>query len=307
MNQDHLVRGRQFLWRGALKPKTKQGPPDRLVCVCVSAWNLIACKGGVRDPHLGQEVRNCQGRLVVDMEAAWVPIMVRCTPPGETPAEVSAEQALTSAIRGWTRAMLTGCVNTVHNNKNENKLTFEYWCTDRKRWRHLGTQYRLYPRARGSRRRWVKTRIRLSPTGRIWMGTREPSIRLVESVDIRPRGSPLVEVGERGEWERVEGVVDHGGGRKRGQCGRGDGYKRGGILRGGVKSGDGWKEMTALRAAVPSYHTRPDTDTGGLSRALISNTHATSIQISLHSSDLHSDSHSFLGCLPDTPFLFLLP
>jgi hypothetical protein len=80
---------------------------------------------------------------------------------------------------------------------------------------------------------------------------------------------------------------------------RGDGYKRGGIfgyimiVRGGVKSGDGWKEMTALRAAVPSYHTH--TDTGGLSRALISNTHATSIQISLHSSDLHSDPHSFLG------------
>lgn len=88
------------------------------------------------------------------------------------------------------------------------------------------------------------------------MGTREPSIRLGESVDIRPRGSPLVEVGERGERERVEGVVDHGGGRKRGQCGGGDGYKRGGILRGGVKSGDGWKEMTALRAAVPSYQTR---------------------------------------------------
>jgi hypothetical protein len=118
-SQDHLVRGRQSLWRGALKPKTGQGHPDRLVCVCVSAWNSIACKGGVRDPHLGQEARNCQEMPVVDMEAAWVPIMVRCTPPGETPAQVSAEQALTSAIRVWTRwtwAMLTGCINTVHNN-----------------------------------------------------------------------------------------------------------------------------------------------------------------------------------------------
>src|SRR6266702_1833519 len=27
------------------------------------------------------------------------------------------------------------------------------------------------------------------------------------------------------------------------------------MVRGSVKSGDGWKEMTALRAAVPSYHT----------------------------------------------------
>src|SRR6266702_786754 len=27
------------------------------------------------------------------------------------------------------------------------------------------------------------------------------------------------------------------------------------MVRGSVKSGDGWREMTALRAAVPSYHT----------------------------------------------------
>jgi hypothetical protein len=51
------------------------------------------------------------------------------------------------------------------------------------------------------------------------MGTRELRVWFGESVDIRPRGRPLVEVGERGERERVEGVMDHGGGRKRGQCG----------------------------------------------------------------------------------------
>jgi hypothetical protein len=70
VSQDHLVHGRQSLWRGALKPKMARGRPDRLVYVYASAWNSNACKGGVRDPHLGQEARNCQGMPVVDMEAA---------------------------------------------------------------------------------------------------------------------------------------------------------------------------------------------------------------------------------------------
>ena len=99
--QDRLTHGRQTLWRGALKPEKTR--PVRLVYVYASAWNSIACKGGVRDPHLGQEAQNCQEMPVVDMEAAWVPIMARCTPLGETPAQVSAEQPWTSAIRGWRK------------------------------------------------------------------------------------------------------------------------------------------------------------------------------------------------------------
>ena len=90
-------------------------------------------------------------------------------------------------------------------------------------------------------------------------------------------------------------------------------------MRGGVKSGDGWKEMTALRAAVPSYHTTRTQIQEGYP-ALSSQTHATSIQISIILSpllDLHSDPLLFLGPYPpltsaglhapSSPFLFLVP
>ena len=53
-----------------------------------------------------------------------------------------------------------------------------------------------------------------------------------------------------------------------------------GCVRGGVKSGDGWKEMTALRAAVPSYTQKQ----GGLSRALISKHTPRQFKYPLHSS-----------------------
>jgi hypothetical protein len=90
---------------------------------------------------------------------------------------------------------------------------------------------------------------------------------------------------------------------------RGDGYKRGGIfgyimiVRGGVKSGDGWKEMTALRAAVPSYHTTHTQIQEGYP-APSSQTRTPRQFKFLSTAQIFIPIHIRSLGLPDTPFLF---
>ncbi len=85
------------------------------------ASSLIECRVGVTDLHPGREVQNYQEMQVADMEAAWVPIMVRCTPHGETPGRVWVAQPLTSAIRDprGRRQMLRSRVSGGQNRHNK--------------------------------------------------------------------------------------------------------------------------------------------------------------------------------------------